>query len=284
MGETKMKNGLVLEGGAMRGMYTAGVLDVFMENNIEFDNIVGVSAGALFGINFLTKQKGRAIRYSKRFNRDRRYMGLGSLIKTGNIVNTEFAYKIVPTKYEPVDDETFMKQTTPFYAVITEVESGEAEYVKINSVYEQMDTLRASGSMPFVSKLVEINGKNYLDGAIADGIPYKWMQKQGCEKIVVILTRDINYKKRRMPEALIRLYYSKLPKTAEALRHRHEIYNAATAELRELEKSGEVFVIRPSEEIHISKIEKNPDKLQAVYDLGRKDGAAMLQKLKEYMA
>lgn len=280
--ETK-KRGLVLEGGAMRGMYTAGVLDVFMDNDIEFDGIVGVSAGALFGVNFLSKQKGRAIRYSKRFNKDKRYLGLGTLLKTGNIVNTEYAYEIVPRKYDPIDDETFKKQTTPFYAVIENVDTGEAEYVQIKSVYDQMHTLRASGSMPFVSKMVEIDGKRYLDGAIADGIPYKWMKSQGCDKMVVILTRDISYRKGKLPELLIRLYYSKFPKTADRLRHRHEEYNKATAELLELEKKGEVFVIRPSREIHISKIEKDEKKLQEVYDLGVEDGKKCLQAMKDYL-
>lgn len=280
--ETK-KRGLVLEGGAMRGMYTAGVLDVFMDNDIEFEKIVGVSAGALFGVNLLSKQKGRAIRYSKRFNKDKRYLGIGSLIKTGNIVNTKFAYDIVPRKYDPFDDDTYKKQNTPFYAVIENVETGEAEYVQIKSVYDQMDTLRASGSMPFVSKMVEIDGKRYLDGAIADGIPFKWMQNQGCDKLVVILTRDISYQKSKLPELLIKLYYSKFPKTAEKLRHRHEEYNRATAELMELEKKGEAFVIRPSKEIHISKIEKDENKLQAVYEMGVKDAENCIQALKDYL-
>lgn len=148
-----MKVGLVLEGGAMRGMYTAGVLDVFLENGIEFDGIIGVSAGAIFGVNFLSKQKGRVIRYNKRFNRDKNYLGLRPLIKTGNIVDTELAYNKVPRELDIFDDTTYMASKVPFYAVVTNIETGQAEYKQVTSVFEQMDTLRASASMPFVSNL-----------------------------------------------------------------------------------------------------------------------------------
>lgn len=154
-----MKTGLVLEGGAMRGMYTAGVLDVFMEQGITFDGVIGVSAGALFGVNLLSKQAGRVIRYNKRFNADPNYLGLRPLLRTGNIVDTDYAYNRVPRTLDVFDDETYRASGVPFYAVVTNIETGEAEYIKVDSVFEQMDVLRASGSMPFVSKPVEIGGK-----------------------------------------------------------------------------------------------------------------------------
>lgn len=278
-----MKTGLVLEGGAMRGMFTAGVLDVFLENNITVDCVVGVSAGALFGVNYLSGQNGRVIRYNKRFNSDKDYMGIRPLLREGNIFSTEYAYDRVPRKLDPFDDEAFMKSGVPFYAVTTDVESGETRYVRINSVFEQMDTLRASGSMPFVSKPVVINGRKYLDGGISDSIPFEWLSEQGCDKLIVILTRDMEYRKKSMNKALIKTYGLKYPKVAEMLLNRHTLYNKSVELLKEWEAEGKAFVIRPSKTIDIGRIEKNPEELQSVYDLGRSDGKAVLGALGEYL-
>ncbi|MGN1134289.1 MAG: patatin family protein [Oscillospiraceae bacterium] len=231
-----MKVGLVLEGGAMRGMYTAGVLDVFLDNSISVDSIVGVSAGALFGVNFLSGQKGRIIRYNKRFNRDKHYMGIRPLVHEGNIVSTEYAYNKVPRELDPFDDETYKKSGIPFYAVVTNLETGEPEYMQIHSVFEQMDTLRASGSMPFVSKPVSINGKKYLDGGIADSIPFKWLGSQGCDKLIVILTRDMDYRKKPMPKPLVKLGFRHQPQMAKRLLQRHVVYNNSVEELKKMGK------------------------------------------------
>ncbi|MCI7766372.1 MAG: patatin family protein [Oscillospiraceae bacterium] len=278
-----MKTGLVLEGGAMRGMYTAGILDVFLEQNITFDSMIGVSAGALFGVNFLSGQKGRVIRYNKRFNSDRNYMGLIPLIKEGNIFSTKYAYEDVPHRLDPFDDETYKRSGVPFYAVVTDVESGDPEYIQIHSVFEQMDTLRASGSMPLVSRPVRIGSREYLDGGISDSIPFEWLADHGCEKLVVILTRDIEYRKKPMSSALVRLCGMKYPKIAARLKGRHELYNRSAELLRQWEKEGRAFVLRPSEPIGISRIEKSPEKLQAVYELGVSDGNKRLAELREYI-
>ena len=278
-----MKTGLVLEGGGMRGMYTAGVLDVFMENGIRFDKIVGVSAGALFGVNYLSGQKGRVIRYNKRFNGDKNYMGIRPLLTEGNIVNTKYAYHDVPYSLDPFDDENFKKSDTEFYAVITDIESGNPEYIKINSVFEQMDVLRASGSLPFVSKPVKIGSKNYLDGGISDSIPYKWMAHQDVSKIIVILTRDISYRKKETSSLLINMFYINYPKLAERLHKRHIEYNESAKELTEIEKSGAVLVIRPSKPIEVGRMEKNPENLQEVYDLGVNDAKNMLETVMRYL-
>lgn len=278
-----LKTGLVLEGGAMRGMYTAGVLDTFLKHGIAFDGIVGVSAGALFGVNYLSNQPGRVIRYNKKFNGDKNYMGRRPLLREGNIVSTKYAYETVPRELDVFDDETYKSSKVPFFAVVTNMESGEAEYIRIKSVFDQMDTLRASGSMPFVSRPVTIGNGRYLDGAIADSIPFKWMKEQGHDKIVVILTRDVNYRKKSMSKPLSKLLYGKYPKFLEKMLSRHAMYNSSVSELCEWEKNGEAFVIRPSEKIDIKRIEKDPDKLQAVYDLGIKDAEAKLEKMREYL-
>lgn len=278
-----MKTGLVLEGGAMRGMYTAGVLDVFLDNGIHMDSVVGVSAGALFGVNYLSGQNGRVIRYNKRFNPDKNYMGLRPLLREGNIVDTEYAYDKVPHELDPFDDEAFQKSGVPFYAVITNVRTGQPEYVQIKSAFAQMDTLRASGSMPFVSHPVSIEGQLYLDGGIADSIPFEWLSNQDCGKIVVVLTRDMSYRKKPMSSKLVKIYARKYPNLAKKLAQRHAKYNESVEILKQWEAEGKAFVIRPSQPIEIGRIEKDPEKLQAVYDLGVADARAALEGLRAYM-
>ena len=279
-----MKVGLVLEGGAMRGMYTAGVLDMFLENEICVDAVVGVSAGALFGVNYLSGQKGRVIRYNKRFNSDKNYMGLRPLLREGNIVSTKYAYEEVPRKLDPFDDESYMKSGVPFYAVVTNIETGEPEYIQIDSAFEKMDVLRASGSMPFVSKPVAYNNKMYLDGGISDSIPFQWLSSHGCDKLIVILTRDMDYRKNPMSSSLIKLFYKKQPQLSEKLLKRHDVYNRSVELLKQWEDEGKAFVIRPSKPIEIGRIETNPDKLQAVYDLGVKDATECLVELQKYIS
>ena len=272
-----MKTGLVLEGGAMRGMFTAGVLDVLMEKDVKIDGIVGVSAGALFGVNYASGQIGRAIRYNKKYNGDRHYMGVLPLLREGNIVSTEFAYRKVPRELDPFDDDAFRKRAMPFYAVVTRVEDGQPEYHEIHSVFEQMETLRASGSMPFVSKPV------ILDGGISDSIPFRWMQAQGVEKIVVVLTQAASYRKKAEASALIRLYGRKFPAIAEALKTRPDRYNGTVRELCEEEAAGNLFVIRPPKPLDVKKIEKDPKKLQRAYDVGRAEAEAVLPSLRAFL-
>lgn len=278
-----MKTGLVLEGGAMRGMYTAGVLDVFMENHIQVDEVVGVSAGALFGVNYLSGQKGRVIRYNKKYNQDRNYMGLRPLIREGNIVSTKYAYEDVVRTLDPFDNDSFRKSNIPFFAVVTNVNSGKPEYMQIHSVFEQIDALRASGSMPFVSKPVEIGGKLYLDGGISDSIPYQWLLNHGCDKLIIVLTRDCNYRKQPMSPIIIRHFFRKNKMLMQTLLQRHQTYNTSLEKIEELEKQGRALVIRPSVPIEIKRIEKNPDKLQDVYNLGVKDTTELLGKIIQYI-
>ncbi len=279
-----MKTGLVLEGGGMRGMYTAGVLDFLMDCNIKFDEVSAVSAGAAFGVNYFSNQKGRALRYNKKYNGDKRYISLKSLITTGNLVNTDFVYGVVPRELDIFDDEEFKKSNVAYYAAVTDMETGEAEYIKIESIFEQMDVLRASASLPFVSKPVEIDGKMYLDGGVADSIPYKKLIETGCDKIVVVLTRDAGYIKKAMKELPANLVYRKYPRFVEKLKERHNNYNNSIKELKELEKAGKVFVIRPSAPIEIRRMEKDPDKLQSVYDFGRHDAENVFPMLTQYLA
>ena len=279
-----MKVGLVLEGGAMRGMFTAGVLDVFLDEQIHIDGIVSVSAGALFGVNLPSKQRGRVLRYNKKYLNDKRYMGWHSLFTTGNIVNKEFAFYQLPVELDVFDQEAFARSGIDFYTVLTNVESGEAEYVKIYDAFEQMETLRATSAMPFVSKMVEINGKKYLDGGIADSIPLRFCQQLGYDKIIVILTRPLDYRKTPTNPLIFKAFYHCYPKLVERLTNRYADYNRAVEDVIRLNKQGEIFVIRPSVTLPIRRIEKDVAKVQAMYDLGVADAKMAMPMLKQYLS
>lgn len=278
-----MSIGLVLEGGGMRGVYTAGVLDVLLDYEIKADGMIGVSAGVLFGVNYLSKQRGRAIRYNKKYVNDKRYMGITSLLKTGNIVNKEFAYYEVPLKLDIFDEEAYEKSDTDFYATVTNIETGKPEYIKITNVFQQMEVLRATSAMPFVSKTVTLNHKQYLDGGISDSIPIEQCRNMGYDKIIVILTRPLDYRKKKTNTWITKLRYSQYPNLVQAINTRYQNYNSSLEKILDLENKKEIFVFRPSKLINIKRIEKDPEKLQEMYNLGIQDCQNAIQDLKRYL-
>lgn len=267
----------------MRGLYTAGVLDVFIDNNITFDGIMGVSAGALFGISYASRQRGRSLRYSQKYNSDKRYISVGSLLRTGNIVNTEFAYGTMPHKLDPFDNETFMASGVDFWAVVTDIHTGLPEYIQVTDCFAQMDVLRASGSMPFFSAPVEIDGRQYLDGGISDAIPYRKMRQLGYDRLVVVVTRDEGYVKEPMSPGLIKMFYHKYPEFERVMIGRHRDYNKCVRRLKKLEEQDKLYVIRPTVPLEIKRLEKDPAKMQAVYDVGVSDALAVAEQVKEYI-
>ena len=281
-----MKTGLVLEGGAMRGMFTAGVLDSWMDEQISFDGIVGVSAGALFGINAPAGQKGRAIRYNLKYIRDKRYMVLRSLLTTGNLINADFAFYEVSSKLDVFDEAAFQRSGVDFYAAVTDLHTGAPEYIRITEPFRQMEVLRATSAMPYVSRPVELDGRFYLDGGVSDSIPVHFCKSLGYDKTVLVLTRPLEYRKER-PAAWLqrfnRLYYHRYPAFVESLNRRWEVYNRQVEEIIGMEQRGELFVVRPNGPLPIRRVEKDPAKLQAVYDLGAEAGRASLSGLKEYL-
>lgn len=280
-----MKVGLLLEGGAMRGMYTVGALDCLMKNNIKVDGIVGVSAGALFGINYKSKQPGRALRYNLKYCKKKNYMGFYSLITTGDIMNKKFCFDKLIHELDPIDYDTFRNSPEDFWAVVTNMETGKAEYIKVDDLtkQEQVETLRASGSMPFVSKPVEINGNKYLDGGTADSIPIDKIMELGYDKIIVILTRTAGYRKEKGNTTLAKLKYKKYPNFIKTIEDRYLMYNDELDKISKLEKDNKIFVIRPSRKVNIKRIEKNSKRIQEMYDLGVEDMEKSLEKLKEYI-
>ncbi len=280
-----MSTGIVMEGGAMRGMFTAGVLDVMMENGIEFDGAVGVSAGAVFGCNLKSKQIGRALRYNKRFAKDWRYCSVASLILTGDMFGAEFCYEKVPFHYDPFDLETYRANPMPLYAVMTDVDTGKAVYKELKEG-SGIDMLyfRASASMPIASRPVEILGHRYLDGGLADSIPLRFMQKKGYEKNVVVLTQPPEYIKDPARDMrVIGLFLRKYPEVVKAMAKRHIIYNKEVAYVKRCALDGNAFVIQPVEPLHINHTEHDPGELQRVYDIGRRTMNSKLDALKDFM-
>lgn len=278
-----MRIGLVLEGGAMRGLYTAGVLDVMLEQRIPVNGILSVSAGALFGVNYVSEQAGRALRYNLKYLKDKRYMGLHSLLTSGNIVNKDFAYYKVPFDLDPFDQEKFAASPIDFYATVTNLETGEAEYIRVDDVFKQMEVLRASSAMPLVSQIVEWEGKKYLDGGIADAIPVEKAKAMGYDRLVVILTRPLDYRKKPSSSRLYSRVYRNYPKFVAKWRTRSQRYNQTVEQIIEQSNKGELFVIRPSRMIPVARLEKNPEKLRQLYQLGIADMHNQMSNLLTYI-
>lgn len=280
-----MKTGLVLEGGGKRGIYAAGVLDVLLENNIWTDGLIGTSAGAVNGCSYVSNQYERNLRYNIRFAKEKRYMSIYSLITTGNVVGTDFAYNILPNKLEVFDYDAFEKSPVAYYVTCSNVETGKAEYIQCKSLRgKNMDYLRASASLPYVSQIVEIDGKKYLDGGICDSIPLKAFQNMGYEKNLVVLTRPRGYIKKPENNLLANLYYRKYPAFVTALRNRYAVYNRTLKYIEQQEKQGNILVLRPSESIRVGRMEQDPERLKQMYELGKNDAGQMLDAIASFLS
>ncbi|MGL5676165.1 MAG: patatin-like phospholipase family protein [Cellulosilyticaceae bacterium] len=276
--------GLVLEGGGMRGMFTAGVLDFFLEKGIDFKEVIGVSAGACHGCSFVSKQHGRAKAVSVDYIGDKRYCSLYSLVKTGDLFGADFLYDEIPNKLNVFDHQTFLENSTKLWAVVTNVVSGEAEYIELEDMQTHIQVLRASASLPLLSRIVHFQGKDYLDGGIADSIPVRRMQANGLAKNVVILTQPVGYRKEKNGAmGLIKHKYRKYPKLIQQIANRHERYNETLAYIEEQEALGNVFVIRPQEKLLAGRIEKDVARLEALYQVGYEHGKQSYETLMKFL-
>lgn len=280
-----MKTGLVLEGGAMRGMFTAGVLDIFMENGIDFPGVIGVSAGAVFGCNLKSRQPGRTIRYNAKYCRDPRYVSLRSLITTGDLYGEKFCYHELPNKLDPFDYDTFARSPMEFYVVATDVTTGKPVYHKCGTDgYKELQWLRASASMPLASRVVEVDGCSLLDGGISDSIPLRYFESLGYEKNVVVLTQPKGFvKKKNGLVPLMKLALRRYPHIAEVMARRHKEYNEATAYIARQEEAGNALVIRPEAPLDVSRTERDPEKLWAAYRLGREAAEKRLEEIRDFL-
>lgn len=280
-----MKRGLILEGGAMRGMFTSGVLDVLMENGIEFDGAIGVSAGATFGCNIKSRQPGRAIRYNKRFSHDWRYCSLRSLLTTGDLYGADFCYNELPKNLDLFDFDTYRSNPMEFWVVASDCETGKPVYKRLDTCNDSdLTWMRASASMPAVSRIVEIDGRKLLDGGITDSIPLAYFESIGYNRNVVVLTQPESY--RKGPNRLMwlmRLILRRYPMIVKALRDRHLEYNQTTANVRQRAAQGDVLVVCPDKPLGISRTEKNPDELQRVYDEGRRVATERINEIRKFL-
>ena len=272
--------GLVLEGGAMKGVYTAGVLDFFLDAGIDFAKCYGVSAGACCLCSYLSRQKGRQYSVFTDYLEDKNYWGLSSLLRTGDYFNVQMCYHAIPERLNPFDYETFDKNPSKGYAVVTNIETGLAEYLPMKNMHRNIDAVRASASMPLVSRPVEINGKLYLDGGLADSIPLLHAVTDGCRKNVVVMTKETGYR-RVQPKhlELIKARYAKYPKVYELMANRAAAYNQQLDYLEAEVKNGTAFLIQPSHPNEVGRIEKNRKKLRALYEEGYQEAARRKEEL-----
>ncbi len=280
-----MKKGLVMEGGAMRGMFTCGVIDVLMENGIAFDAAAGISAGAVFGCNIKSRQIGRAIRYNKAYSRDPRYCSLRSLIRTGDLYGADFCYRELPDVLDPFDRETFRDNPMEFYVGATDVRTGKAVFHRcIDGGEKDIAWMRASASMPLVSRIVKIDGCELLDGGIADPVPFDHMEEIGYRHNVIILTQPAGYRKKRerlLP--LLKIALRKYPRAVTTLENRHLLYNRQMEEIEQLERQGSYLVIRPPKPLEIGHTEHDPEELERVYQVGRTEALSRLEAVRDFM-
>ncbi|MBO4630874.1 MAG: patatin family protein [Lentisphaeria bacterium] len=281
----KRKTGLVLEGGAMRGLFSAGILDVMMENKLRTDGLIGVSAGAAFGCNYKSVQIGRAIRYNKKYCRDARYCSWQSWIRTGDLFGAEFCYHELPEKLDRFDCAAYDSNPLEFYLVCTDVHTGLAEYHRCPAANpECFEWMRASGSMPLVSRIVSVGGGQYLDGAIADSIPLRFFEHLGYERNIVILTQPAGYLKK--PSAvlgLLKMVYRKYPALLRAMERRHKIYNETVNYVEAQAALDRVLLLRPESTLPVRRISRDPEQLQRTYDLGRMLAEKKLKAIKSFL-
>ncbi|MCE1198962.1 MAG: patatin family protein [Marinilabiliales bacterium] len=261
---------LVLEGGGLRGAFTSGILEYFLDHDLAFQRVIGVSAGACVGASYLSGQKGRNLLVNVEFPSDPRYMGYRHLLTKGNYFNMDFIFGELPHNLVPFDEEAFDRNPAAFEVVATSLESGQA------IVFDRMDFQRtglekalvASSSIPLLSKAVEINGRRYFDGGVADSIPVTYALERG-RKAVVVLTQPRGYRKHPMKNTLLlRLKYGKHPEFLKVLLHRNEDYNQALATCEGLEQEGRIFVLAPSQEFVIGRAEKEKQKRLRLYNHG----------------
>ncbi|MBK3519808.1 patatin-like phospholipase family protein [Carboxylicivirga marina] len=265
------KTALVLEGGGFRGIFSAGVLDYFLKANLHFPYAIGVSAGAAYGISYASQQFERNRVVNERYTADSRYMSWMNFIRTGNLFNPDFIYDEIPNNLVPFDYKAAFDSFCDFNIVVTNVQTGEPEYYSSKELNEQelLSAIQASGSLPLVSKMVPFKGAYYLDGGIADSIPVNKALQSGCERAVVVLTRNQDYRKEPAKfQWVIQKKYGKYPHFVNKILRRADAYNQTLDLISDLEKEGKVYVIRPQEQLEVSRIENNPKKLDKLYVQG----------------
>lgn len=282
-----MKTGIVFEGGAFRTIFSCGVMDAFIENDIYPDYVIGTSAGAAYSPSYLARQKERNLKIITEYVNDKRYMGMNNLIDKNNrsLYGLEFAYETIPNELVPFDYDAFKKWGGEFYAVCTNVLTGKAEYFPYDGKDKTNLVLKATCALPKLFPYIYINDTPYLDGGLSDSIPYEKAFADGCDRVVVVLTREAGYKKTTSSSTKIMARtYLNYPELAKDLVHRAGRYNRCLRKLEHLEKQGKVIVIRPTSTKGFSRLEKNIDKINALYNDGYNKGLAISDTVKAYFS
>lgn len=285
MSDKTYRLALVLEGGAVRGIYTAGVLDVLMKHGVQADMVIGTSAGCIHGCNYVSGQAGRSIRYYRKYRRDRHFMGLYSLLTSGDMVGRKFCYEDLPTRLDPFDEAAFEASPVDFYVTVTNVETGRAEHILCDDlrVGGKMDLLRAGASMPLCSRIVTYHGRRYLDGGVADSVPYRAARQLGARRCLVVLTQPAGYLKRDSSLLPFQVMYRRYPRFLAAMADRPAVYNAQVVEVEQAAGRGEAFLIRPSRDTGITRMERDPAVIDEQYALGRADAETAWPALRRWL-
>ena len=275
----KSKLGLVVEGGGVRAIYAAGVLDVLHDMCLPFSGVIGVSAGAIHGISFVSGQKGRSYRIYTRFCRDPRFFSFKTWLRTGNIVDNDFCYRQIPQELEPFDQKAFEASGMEFWTVSTNLETGKPEYIRMRDCFAEIDALIASASLPYVSKPVHYRGKLLLDGGCSDRVPLRAFQSMGFDRNVVVLTHPEDHRVKDRDATLVRLFYRKYPAFCRTFENSPQDYEKTQAYLKAEEQKGTVFTIRPKAPIPVSRLSHDPQAIIRAYEMGRRDAREVSNKL-----
>lgn len=278
--------GLVLEGGGMKGVYTAGVLDLFLDKGLEFSSVYGVSAGACNMCSYISKQRGRALDVNIDYLDSKRYCSVESMLLSGDLFNVNTCYNLIPNYLNPIDKETFAQYEGKAYSVVTNLVTGRPEYLRVKDAVKDIDKVRASSSLPLVSRTVTINGKPYLDGGLSDSIPVQKSIRDGNRKNVVVMTKEIGYRRKPIDSgqlALIKVRYAKYPKVAQIMAERHIVYNECLDFIERQEREGKLFVIRPQRPNDVRRIERDKTRMKALYDQGYQEAEALYEDMMRYL-
>lgn len=278
------KIGLVLEGGGMRGMYTTGVLDFFMEKNLYLPYVIGVSAGAMNGLSYVSRQKGRNRNITMEFISDSRYVNIRNIFLGRDVFGLDFIFEDICKKYNPFDYRTFFESKQEFTLVCTDVETGQAVYYEKDCCDDILTACKASSSLPLVNSIVKYEDKKLLDGGLSDPIPYKKAIRDGCLKNIVVLTRDADFEVEPVKHKLIlNAQYGEYPNLLETIYNRPAEYENTLKNIESLEQNKDLFVIRPSEPINIKIFDSNIKDLIYIYIRGYIDAEKKYNELIDWM-
>ena len=277
---------LVLEGGSLRGLFTAGVLDVFMEHGIRFSYVNGVSAGSMNALSYISGQPGRTVKVDLDYLHDKRFMSFRNLVKKREIFSFEFLFGEVSQNLVPFDYEAFAASPQEFEAVATRCRTGQPVYFNRDNCSDIFKAVQASSSIPILSHMIGIDGKQYLDGGLSMPIAYQRALDKGDDKVVVVLTRHKGFRKKpsdRWTQKAFRRYFAPLPQLLKSIEEIPERYNRMQEEMDRLEAEGKIFIIRPDEPVTVSRFERDKMKLQALYGSGRRITMDKMDALCEYL-